>query len=73
MIENRRSCCSIPPPDGRISPQDSWLCRTINAKRTRREGNNKKMGEKQKHERKTTIEAFGSCVEKTELHYRKCT
>jgi hypothetical protein len=24
-------------------------------------------------ERKTTIEAFGSCVEKTELHYRKCT
>ncbi len=24
-------------------------------------------------ERKTTIEAFGSCVKETELHYRKCT
>ncbi len=52
MIQNRRSCCSIPPPDGRISPQDSCLCRTINGKRTRRDGNNQKKGEKQKHERK---------------------
>ncbi len=51
MIDNRRSCCSIPPPDGRISPQDSCLCRTINAKRTRREGNDKKKGK-----RKNTIE-----------------
>jgi hypothetical protein len=52
MIDNRRSCCSIPPADGTISPQDSCLCRTINAKRTRREGNNKKKWKKKKHNTK---------------------
>jgi hypothetical protein len=56
MIENRRSCCSIPPPDGRISPQNSWLCRTINAKRTRREGNNKKKGKSKNTKEKRNME-----------------
>jgi hypothetical protein len=56
MIENRRSCCSIPPPDGRISTQDSCLCRTINAKRTRREGNNQKKGKRKNTNEKRNMD-----------------